>query len=342
MLPSIWSGQKVEVNVDMGLKLKEYPLPKNAIELELKFFFPSKEMEEKDIYLWRPTRIFQDSPGNIYVSDQKEHFVMCFDSSGKFIRKIGKQGQGPGEFLVPSDVVVTKDYMVVREVENSRFQYLDLEGKYLRSFKVFKAYASFVIDDSDLIIGAPMLFSRDNEPKLIDVLSAGGKLLYSFGEPLIYKYDFAILNSVKLALNKKGELLVAFLYLPIVRKYSKKGELLAEYRIENKTMNDKEKFNKKINSNRPNQRALYSPCMFDIQVVDDALYLLHYDGVSRLEILEIDQEGRIKNTFYWKINDKEYTTREFLVRKNGEEKKFYILQNSPQDRIDVLGKKLNY
>jgi len=334
---SVGSWQRVETKVDMGLNLKEYPLPKNAIELELKFFFPTKDMEEEDIYLWSPLRIFQDFSGNIYVSDQKIHAVMCFDSSGKFIRKIGKQGQGPGDFLTPSAVVVTKDYIVVRDIGNSRFQYLDLVGKYLRSFKVFKQYTSFVINENDLVIGAPMQFSRDNVSKLIDILSPEGKLLYSFGEPLIFKYDYVTLNKVKLGLNKKGELFVAFHYFPIVRKYSLKGKLLAEYRIENKTMDDKVEFNKRMNSNRPKQRATYSPCLFDIQVVDDALYLFHYDGVSRLEILEIDQEGKIKNNYYWYWK-MEITTREFLVRKNGEEKIFYIL-NRTQDRIDVLGQK---
>ena len=337
MLQSVGSAQRVETSVSMSLNFKEYPLPENAIELELKFFFPTKEMEEEDIYLWSPVRIVQDSSGNIYVSDQKRHAVMCFDSSGKFIRKIGQQGQGPGDFSTPGDVFVTKDYLVVRDIGNSRFQYLDLEGKYLRSFKFFKIYASFVINENDLVIGALFPHSSYNVRNLIDVLSPEGKLLYSFGEPLIYKDISVTLSNVKLGLNKKGELLVAFHYFPIVRKYSQKGELLAEYRIENKTMNDIEKFNKKMNLIRPKQRVPYYLCIFDIQVVDDALYLFHYDGASRFEILEIDQDGKTKNTYYWKTEG--YTSREFLVRKNGGEKIFYIL-NSTQDRIDVLSQKL--
>ena len=337
ILQSVGSTQRVETSVSMALNFKEYPLPENAIELELKFFFPTKDMEEEEIYLWSPILIVQDPSGNIYVSDQKRHAVMCFDSSGKFIRKIGEQGQGPGDLLTPGAFFVTKDYLVVREIGNSRFQYLDLEGKYLRNFKVFRQYYCFIIDENDLVIGAPLLYSRDNVRNLIDVLSSEGSLLYSFGELFIYKDISVTLNNVKLGLNKKGELFVAFNLFPLVRKYSLKGELLAEYRIENKTMDDKVQFNKRINSSRPKQRAMYASCIFDIQVVDDALYLFHYDGVSRLEILEIDQEGKIKNTYYWKTEG--YTSREFLVRKNGEEKRFYIL-NSTQDRIDVLSQKL--
>jgi len=337
ILQLVGSAQRVETKVSMGLNLKEYPLPENAIELELKFFFPTKDMEEEEIYLWSPVRIVQDSSGNIYVSDQKRHAVMCFDSSGKFIRKIGQQGQGPGDFSTPGAIFVTKDHLVVREIENSRFQYLDLEGKYLRSFKVFREYYCFIIDENDLVIGAPLLYSRNNVRNLIDVLSPEGKLLYSFGEPLIFKHDSLILNRLKLGLNKKGELFVAFNLFPLVHKYSLKGELLAEYRIENKTMDDKVEFNKRMISIRPKQRVGYAPCIFDIQVVDDALYLFHFDEVSRFEILEIDQEGKIKNTYYWKTEG--YTSREFLVRKNGEEKRFYIL-NSTQDRIDVLSQKL--
>lgn len=50
--------------------LRKVPLPKDAIELELKFSFPSEELVAKDIYLGNAWNISNDSSGNIFVSSR--------------------------------------------------------------------------------------------------------------------------------------------------------------------------------------------------------------------------------------------------------------------------------
>ena len=42
-----------------------------------------------------------DSNGNIYVLDVKESHIKVFDTDGKFIRIIGKSGQGPARKVCP-------------------------------------------------------------------------------------------------------------------------------------------------------------------------------------------------------------------------------------------------
>ncbi len=96
-------------------QLKKYPLAKNAIELELLYSFPSDDLLEKDIYLWRPVKLDGDISGNIYVSDQKWCHVFKFDSNGDFIKIIGRKGQGPGEFLNPYCLTLTKDFLRVEK-----------------------------------------------------------------------------------------------------------------------------------------------------------------------------------------------------------------------------------
>lgn len=44
-----------------------------------------------------PQQIAEGPDGNIYVYDQQDAFIKVYSPSGKFIRKIGGRGQGPGE-----------------------------------------------------------------------------------------------------------------------------------------------------------------------------------------------------------------------------------------------------
>jgi len=46
-----------------------------------------------------------DSSGNFYVSDMGSIRVAMFDKLGKFVRTIGRAGQGPGEFTFPLQVL---------------------------------------------------------------------------------------------------------------------------------------------------------------------------------------------------------------------------------------------
>jgi hypothetical protein len=54
-----------------------------------------------------------DSKDNLYVLDGGNQRVLVFDASGRFVRQIGKQGGGPGEFQFPSRVAVLSDDRLV-------------------------------------------------------------------------------------------------------------------------------------------------------------------------------------------------------------------------------------
>ncbi|MFH1756398.1 MAG: 6-bladed beta-propeller [Candidatus Latescibacterota bacterium] len=55
------------------------------------------------------TQITSDESGNMYVLDAQLHQVMVFSPDGEYLRSIGRQGEGPGEFNRPSDLFMTVD-----------------------------------------------------------------------------------------------------------------------------------------------------------------------------------------------------------------------------------------
>ena len=306
------------------------PLPKNAIELELKFSFQHLEMKH-------PFEMANDSSGNIYLTDEQQNAVFKFNSSGEYLSQFGQEGKGFGKFSEPQNILLTKDFIVLQELKKKRIQFLDWAGKSLKTFKIDKDnIEDIALNEDGLLFIAKSL--NINDTALVNVLSSEGKLLYSFGDVFKFIPPYPSLNSRRLALNSKGEVLVAFTYLPLIRRYSQKGELLAEYEIENNIMKAKEKMNLTLMGKaRLNKFHYgYARIIIAMKVFEDKIYLL--SNYPRLEILEVNEDGKIVNTF-WRDSDALYRPEDLLVEKIGKKKIFYVLQSAPEIAVDVFSLK---
>jgi hypothetical protein len=67
--------------------------------------------------------------GSIYLADQLANGVHVVGSDGRFVRTIGREGQGPGEFRRPGSLVVWRDTLGVLDRGNNRLQLLSLDGE---------------------------------------------------------------------------------------------------------------------------------------------------------------------------------------------------------------------
>jgi hypothetical protein len=75
-----------------------------------------------------------DSSGWIYVVDARNFRVQVFDPSGKYLRTIGRQGQGPGEFEMPTSVFFGGQAGYTHVLDRfRRVNHFDDKGRYLRS-----------------------------------------------------------------------------------------------------------------------------------------------------------------------------------------------------------------
>ncbi|HEY0671806.1 MAG TPA: 6-bladed beta-propeller, partial [Longimicrobiales bacterium] len=57
--------------------------------------------------LSRVSQVAFDRAENLYVLDAGNHRVLVFNPQGKFVRKFGKKGGGPGELMSPVGLAVT-------------------------------------------------------------------------------------------------------------------------------------------------------------------------------------------------------------------------------------------
>ncbi|MCG2815143.1 MAG: 6-bladed beta-propeller [Candidatus Aminicenantes bacterium] len=91
---------------------------------------------EGDAILVRPIQFRFDSLGNIYIMDWREVTIKVFDAEGNYIRSVGKQGQGPGEFDTPAYFRIVDDFIYLLDSRHRKFSLLTLDGEYLKGFNI--------------------------------------------------------------------------------------------------------------------------------------------------------------------------------------------------------------
>ncbi|MDW7760660.1 MAG: 6-bladed beta-propeller [Acidobacteriota bacterium] len=73
--------------------------------------------------------------GNIVFLDPRAGCLFEFDSSGKFIRKIGGRGQGPGEFMMPIAACLDfAGHLYVADSKTRRVSIFNQDGSFVSSF----------------------------------------------------------------------------------------------------------------------------------------------------------------------------------------------------------------
>jgi hypothetical protein len=78
-----------------------------------------------------------DAQDNLYVLDGNNHRVLVFDANGRFVRKISKQGGGPGELMSPLSLAVTMDgAIVVADLGRRAYSIFKTDGTYVKNVAI--------------------------------------------------------------------------------------------------------------------------------------------------------------------------------------------------------------
>ncbi len=79
--------------------------------------------------------IVVDQGQNLYVLDSKNHRILKFDKTGKFLWRAGRKGQGPGEFQNPHKIKVTGENHVAVMDKFFEIHFFNPDGQYLNTIK---------------------------------------------------------------------------------------------------------------------------------------------------------------------------------------------------------------
>jgi len=175
-----------------------------------------------------------DGEGNVYALDRQEHRIMVYDSTGRFLRQIGRPGQGPGELLYPASLDIDEEgFIYVVNVGNRRVEIYRPGGEYHASFtpEPFSARSFEPIAAA----GGEVYLSLPESGFLVTVFSRAGDKLREFGELVPYEDPFhrRTFNEPIMRIDRHTRVLhVLLLDLPIYRRYSTDGTCLLSKRID--------------------------------------------------------------------------------------------------------------
>jgi len=117
----------------------------------------------------QPTDVAFDREGNIYVADGEGNSrVLKFNKFGNPVGGWGMKGSGTGQFDLPHSIAIDGDLVYVGDRENARIQIFDLNGRYLREWKLGHPFGLFIAPDhfiymSDAIAGRILKIDRDGK-----------------------------------------------------------------------------------------------------------------------------------------------------------------------------------
>ncbi|WP_397546305.1 6-bladed beta-propeller [Rhodothermus marinus] len=84
---------------------------------------------------------FFDSRGRLWVVDMHEAVLYVFHPEGRLLQKIGRRGEGPGEFMAPEQVAPgVNDSVYVWDIQLKRLSVFSPEGEFVRSFTMDYGY----------------------------------------------------------------------------------------------------------------------------------------------------------------------------------------------------------
>jgi len=133
----------IEINITEGLKnRKDIPLSKLVKDVEV------LELEaNKDCYMQIP-RLWYFGKRYILVFDQRDTQVFLFNRKGEFIRRIGQQGKGPGEYSgwLIGTMDKSENHVIISDMIATRVIVYDLQGEVLAQKDLSRHFPSGFID----------------------------------------------------------------------------------------------------------------------------------------------------------------------------------------------------
>lgn len=105
------------------------------------------------------------SDGRIFVLDLKDKKLKIFDSTGEMLKELGREGQGPGEWLIPAGLQLLFDQtLIVNDGGNRKLIFMDLEGNILGEISYAKKQMMLrvtIFEDGSNCLGVEMGMAAD-------------------------------------------------------------------------------------------------------------------------------------------------------------------------------------
>lgn len=209
--------------------------PKVSIELVRKI--GDVDTDDENLAFSSPLDMAVDGAGGIYILDSGNQRIQVFGPDGKYLRTIGRRGQGPGEFENPNSISIDRQgNLHVLDGAQKRIQVFTPRGDVLKTIPLTKlrvdrlrllgSGAMVVRGYEDFGMGG--IPKEQDKPKLVKLLGPDLGIIGEFGEPFDYGEAVTNLvgNSCEFEVDSEDHVYLGFLYQNRVEKYSPDGRML--------------------------------------------------------------------------------------------------------------------
>lgn len=240
-----------------------------------------------DDLLFQWVGVAVDPSGQIYVTDAMDYSLKKFDADGKLLRKAGRKGQGPGEFLAPRLLVRSDKHLFVTDQRIPGIQVFDHTLRYIRRIPI------------KIPIGDVCVLSEDR-------IAVVALLLYQSGSIHVYNHDGQMLRQIQYSEEKKSSMMdwveigfdrddnlyVLYNFQDRIEKFDAAGRKLWSRPL----LDIKKIKTKKIGPWKVPDKIIFKDLVFDSE---GRLYILgggRSENPSR-DVYVLNQEGELLTTF---------------------------------------------
>jgi hypothetical protein len=163
----------------------EYPRDEQvAYQLEEELSIGEDEVDENYMFN-QPRSVIVSEDGSIYVLDGRDICIKVYDRKGKYLRTIGRQGQGPGEFssgFLNFDIS-SDGKIYVMDCRNSCVIIMDKDGTFIQSFRLpGRLYGKMKTDKNNFIYFERTFTDEEARKMSIHRYNSNGDEILNYGE----------------------------------------------------------------------------------------------------------------------------------------------------------------
>lgn len=246
-----------------------------SVKIKIEHVLTIGQDDEGIIFQW--VGLTTDNKGNIYITDLQDYSIKKFDKKGNFVKKTGRKGQGPGEFITPGIIRFKDGNLFVGQIQHTGIQVFDADLNYIKSIPLE------VIPSSFRIVGENKISISQLGSNEIQFYDFKGKKIGSFQ----YIKDKSFMINTVDFVNKGENYYLCFKWKNIISKHSNSGRKIWEHSI---FKMDKIQTKKIGGFNLP-QKVCFKTICFDNR---DYLYVLggHLSKNINRDIYVFSQDGK--------------------------------------------------
>lgn len=184
-----------------------------------------------------PLDMAVDDGGRTYILDSGNQRIQVFGPDGKYLRTIGRRGQGPGEFESLNSISIDpQGNFHVLDSAQRRVQVFTPLGEVFKTTPIIKPSidrmwllrSGPIVAKTAITFGMGGVEKEKARPGLVKLLGPDLEIVGEFGEPFDYGDEMTnrIGNSCYVAVDGQDNILLCFVYQNRVEKYSPEGRLL--------------------------------------------------------------------------------------------------------------------